>query len=399
MATSIGSMRQAAVALLALVGVSLSVASIQAQISVRRIADVKGQESTRLRGVGLVVGLNGTGDPDLAHTYRALAEMLAGSGLEMMRDINGQQAIAEFRGTNNAAIVFVTAEVPGAGLRQGSKVRCRVDSWGSAVSLQGGMLLESSLTGGPFIGESRRMPVLAVASGPIELHDPQHTTAGIVQAGCQLQVDFENRFTYSEPWTPKRIEGFSPDGAGIFTDEDDAEVETLPHTFFDLVIRPQYAGFGTAAEVAETLSQYQPFLDATGPTPRAKDQVTVQVPIPDYYRDDPVNFISEVLALEMHNKPKSSVVVISRRRGIVIIGDEVRFDPAAVSAADFAVDTGSTRPLDLEGNGPLPPGPGVELKKLQQALNQLQAPPDTLIEIVHGLDRGGYLYGEVLEID
>ncbi|HAN97732.1 MAG TPA: hypothetical protein DCQ98_10015 [Planctomycetaceae bacterium] len=386
--------------LLLLIAIAMMVPGRAAgQIPIRRVADVKGQESSVLRGVGIVVGLKGTGDPDLAATYRALGRMLSGSGLEMMRDVSGQELISEFRGTSNAAIVFVTAEVPGSGLRQGSKVRCRVDSFGSAVSLQGGMLLEASLTGGPYVGDSGKMPILAIASGPIELIDQTHATSGVVDRGCQLQVDFRNTFTYVESWVPRRLDQreFVPDEGGMQIREE--AVEPKQQLYFDLVIRPQYAGFGTASEVAETLKQYQPYLESSGPMPLAKDQVTIQVPIPDYYVDDPVNFVSELLALELHNKPKKSVVVINRRTGIVIIGDEVRFDPAAVSSADFAIDAGATRPLDLDANGPLPPGPGVELKRLQQALDQLQAPPETLIEIVKGLAEGGYLYGEVIEID
>ncbi|MEC8591406.1 MAG: flagellar basal body P-ring protein FlgI, partial [Planctomycetota bacterium] len=42
-----------------------------AQVRIKELCDVKGQEPLMLRGVGLVVGLSGTGDPDLPATMRA----------------------------------------------------------------------------------------------------------------------------------------------------------------------------------------------------------------------------------------------------------------------------------------------------------------------------------------
>lgn len=368
-----------------------------AQVPIHRLCDVKGQESLTLRGVGLVVGLAGTGDPELPATFRALGKMLSGSGLEVMKDLNGQEMITEFRGTKNAALVFISAEVPGEGMRQGTKIRCRVDSFGTASSLQGGMLLESALTAGPFVGDSGRMPILATASGPIRLPDTQDTTSGLIDGGCQLQVDIENRFTYEHEVVPA-VPSLGFDPLNPQANPADLPRETRTQLCFDLVIRPNHAGFGTAAEIVETISRYQLF-EGADVLPRAKDQVTVQVPILGQYADDPVKFVREIMDLELPSKPKSSVVVISRKQGIVIIGEEVRFDPAAVSSGEFVIDANPVRALDLEGTGIVDTGPGVELKKLQQALNQLQATPESLIEIITGLERGGYLYGSVVEID
>ena len=62
-----------------------------AQVRIKELCDVKGQEPLMLRGVGLVVGLSGTGDPDLPATMRALARSLSGSGLEVPKDALGQE--------------------------------------------------------------------------------------------------------------------------------------------------------------------------------------------------------------------------------------------------------------------------------------------------------------------
>lgn len=375
--------------------------SVFGQIRIRSVATVKGQESVQLRGVGLVVGLSGTGDPDLPTNYRALAKLLSGSGFELMRDLNGQEMINELQGLQNAALVFVTAEVPAGGMRQGSRIRCRVDSFGSATSLSGGMLMEASLTGGPAVGEGGEMPILAIASGPVKLIDDRHSTSAMIDDGCQATVDFEHRYTYVAP-IQQEADRFQidPQTGRLVPSNNAADPNAPMGLFFDLVIKPEHANFGTATEIVETVREYS-FVQGgadgvTAAVPRAKDQVTVQVPIPAQYADDPVDYIGEILGLELHNKPKNTTVVIRRRSGIIIIGDEVRFDPAAVTSGDFSVEAEATRRLDLDDTGVIPQGPGVQLKKLQQALIQLQAPPETLIEIILALDNGGYLYGEVI---
>ena len=139
--------------------------TVDAQVRIKDLCKVKGQETITLRGVGLVVGLAGTGDPNLEATKRALARSLSGSGLEMPLNASGQELVEGLKGTPNAALVFITAEVPGAGVRQGSVVNCRVDSFGSATSLQGGRLIEAAMTAGPYAGESGKLEIWATASG------------------------------------------------------------------------------------------------------------------------------------------------------------------------------------------------------------------------------------------
>jgi hypothetical protein len=39
----------------------------------------------------------------------------------------------------------------------------------------------------------------------------------------------------------------------------------------------------------------------------------------------------------------------------------------------------------------------MKLKRLTQALNDLQAPATTIIDIIKHLEVGGHLYGEVIE--
>ena len=63
----------------------------QAQVRIKDLCTVKGQERLTLRGVGLVVGLAGTGDPKLSVTKRALARSLSGSVLSLPTNAAGQE--------------------------------------------------------------------------------------------------------------------------------------------------------------------------------------------------------------------------------------------------------------------------------------------------------------------
>ena len=62
-----------AVSLLAALGTP---EATRAQLKLRDICRVKGQEQNTLHGMGLVVGLKGTGDGDVLPTSRALATMM-----------------------------------------------------------------------------------------------------------------------------------------------------------------------------------------------------------------------------------------------------------------------------------------------------------------------------------
>jgi hypothetical protein len=58
------------------------------------------------------------------------------------------------------------------------------------------------------------------------------------------------------------------------------------------------------------------------------------------------------------------------------------------------VDIAPFRELSLDDAAGL--GAVVKLKRLTQALNDLQAPPATIIDIIKHLEAGGHLYGEII---
>ena len=76
---------------------------------------LKGQETNTLQGLGLVVGLRGTGDGDSAPTSRALARMMQLMGGPMSVDAVGNLNVRDVEDAKNVAMVFVTAKLPPVG--------------------------------------------------------------------------------------------------------------------------------------------------------------------------------------------------------------------------------------------------------------------------------------------
>src|SRR5262245_63090253 len=87
-----------------------------ARTGLKNICRLKGQEENVLRGLGLVVGLNGTGEPNDPTTMRALARAIQHMG-------DGEQGgYDELKRYKNIALVMVTARVPATGARRGDQV-------------------------------------------------------------------------------------------------------------------------------------------------------------------------------------------------------------------------------------------------------------------------------------
>ncbi len=158
------------------------------QIQIRDLCRVKGQEENTLHGLGLVVGLDGTGDNETP-TIRALAKMLELMGNPVAENAPGQWDIEELSNTRNVAMVFVTATVPAEGARQGDTLHCEVNAI-NASSLSGGYLMLTPLLG-PRPGSTR---VYAVCHGPISLDQRAPETTGKVHRGCRLEADIKNSF-------------------------------------------------------------------------------------------------------------------------------------------------------------------------------------------------------------
>ena len=120
---------------------------------IKDLAKVQMGQELQLTGIGLVIGLEGTGDGRRAEfTFQMMANMM--HRMKVAVD-PGQVQV------RNVAGVSITATLPPQ-QRKGSRIDVHVASLGDASSLQGGTLLQSTL-----MGPDGR--IYATAQGPISI--------------------------------------------------------------------------------------------------------------------------------------------------------------------------------------------------------------------------------------
>jgi len=338
-------------------------------LRIRDICRVKGQEQNTLHGVGLVVGLEGTGDGDRP-TTRALAKFLELLGNPISIDSQRQPVLTELENAKNVALVTVTATVPAEGARQGELLNVLVNAF-SAKSLEGGHLMVTPLTG-PRPGDDN---VFGFAQGPLSKDKNGPATAGQVHDGCRLGRDIANNFISDGKIT-------------LVLDKHHASFQTA-NEIEKMLNNPEVSGFGLGrskdrSKLADSFA-------------KAKDQVNIEVRIPAVYQDDPVAFASEVLDLQIIPPRHDARVVIDKRNGVIIVGNNVGVGRVAVSHKNIAIQTGAA-----PGDGPLfvvdqeNDTNTTRLQALVNALNGLKVSTEDIIDIVEALEASGDLYGKLI---
>jgi len=328
-----------------------------ARLTLKSICRIKGQEENSIQGLGVIVGLKGTGDSSsYLPTIRSVAKIMS-----IMGNSPAANAVVELKDTKNVALVLVTTTIPAAGARQGDKIDCVVSSIGSAKSLAGGRLF---LT--PLIGPDPRHPrVYAFAEGAVTMENVTMPNTGRIHEGCRLEEEFFHAFTKDNRIT--------------------------------LVLDQNHADFQVAQDIADLInSQMGKQVSTSTPLAHAFNQGNVVVEIPGQYREDPVSFISQVLSLPIMEPRTVSRVVVNERTGTIVISGDVEIGSVAVTHKNLVIEAGgqsAARPF--VGVDPIDPS-SPKLKALVEALNAVHAPTEDIIEIIKGLDRNGKLHAPLI---
>jgi flagellar P-ring protein FlgI len=344
------------------------------QLRLRDICRLKGQEENTLQGLGLVVGLKGTGDDKLKPTARALARMMQLMGSNITTDSQGFPKLDEIEKAGNVALVFVTAVIPPAGAQQGDTMNCTISAL-SAKSLDGGILMLTPLLG----PRADRPTVYALAQGPITIANPATPTNGTIHRGCKMEATIRNEFIENDKVTlilDSDVSGFST----VQNIED--EINTLN--------RNGLSGFsGNKADPSAKDSDQLMIAQAIDP-------LHIEVTIPRFYRDTPVKFVSLLMDLPLPYVQSKKRVVINEREGVVVIGEDVLLSPVAITHKNLAIEArpgkGGFVAFDTDNGNQ----PRAKLKNLTDALNALEVPTNDVIAIIKALKRQGVLYGELV---
>ncbi|UCG46201.1 MAG: flagellar basal body P-ring protein FlgI [Phycisphaerales bacterium] len=338
---------------------------------IKDIVDIQGVRGNPLAGLGLVIGLAGTGDTTLA-SQQILTNILRDSGLVLSpTDLTG----------GNIAIVMVTAEL-GPFAREGSRIDVDVSSIGDAKTLQGGMLMPTPLKG--LDGQ-----VYAEAHGAVFV-------GGWAATGQQASI------TKNHP-TVGRI----PGGAIVEREEIATFVEALGGRRF-ITLNLRNNDFSTAERVGKAIDRIYP------ESAVCVDAGTIRVTVPEEIgQAQMARFIDEITMLDV-KVDAPAVVVINERTGTIVVGENVGISAVAISQGSLVVkiketefvsqpvapfsNAGTTERVPdtmmgiEEKEGYLIPMPRViTVSDLAKALNAIGATPRDLIAIFNALKKAGAL--------
>src|SRR5262245_45829425 len=328
--------------------------------TVREMTRIKGQGESILQGVGLVVGLPGTGDSgkELA-TARPLAKFLENSGnlIGSLKDLENSKAVA---------LVSVTCVIPADGARADDKFDVIVSVLNSAKSLKGGQLFLAPLRG-PLPTDPR---VYAIAEGPVDIADASSPTTGRVRGGARVMLDI---------LMPAVMDAF------------------------ELIIEPPYAGWSSATQIAVAINaKAQPAGPAVA---TAIDDRTVRVVVPEAERADRAGFLADVLSADVNasHLDLPAQVIFNQRTGAIIVTGDVQISPVAITHKDLTITTTVPPPVASAQNPLLQrerwtglktsarPAEQAKLADLLAAFKQLDIPVQEQIGILEMLHKTGKL--------
>lgn len=325
---------------------------------------VKGQEGNYLQGIGLVVGLKGTGDANLSPTHRALSLMLKHLGSNSGDGPEGEYLQESLKNVKNTALVLVRANVPAEGSEEGDHIDCEVSAL-SAKSLEGGTLAISTLQG----PNPHDKTVWALASGPVALTNPDIPTRGHVMKGCRIEKTIRNPFV-------------TPEGK------------------LYLVINQGHQDWRMAQEIVFGVNNLEQNISrgTSGQIARALDQKTIEVNIPPQYREEPVFFVSILMETPIVDSMLNNKVVINKQQSLVVIGSDVEIGPVVVNHKGIKVEAGNPEAnqfvtVDSQKSY------ATRLKDLEEALTSLKVPTGDIIDIIEALHRQGKVYGELVYVN
>jgi flagellar P-ring protein FlgI len=329
---------------------------------------IEGVRDNQLAGYGIVVGLAGKGDSQqTVFPYQSLTNILERMGVAVSPTLIR---------VKDTAAVMVTATLPPFA-QPGTRIDATVAAIGDASTLQGGILIMTSLRGAD--GQ-----VYAVAQGPV-------VTGGFAAGGPSATQ------TVNHPTV-----GRAPNSAIV----ERAAPSVAPKTVARLQLRqPDYT---TAARIAEAINKQFP--DA-----HAENAGLVSVPIPPDFQTRSAEFIAQLESLTVE-PDRPARVIINERTGTIVLGKDVRISPIAIMHGNLNVEVQSTP--EVSQPGPLSQGTtqvvqqgrvaaaeeksrnvvlkdGATIEELVRALAAIGSTPRDVIAILQSLKTAGALEADI----
>jgi flagellar P-ring protein precursor FlgI len=344
-------------------------------VRLKDLASVKGVRDNQLVGYGLVVGLNGTGDGNnAAFTTKGLANILKNMGVKI-----DPQTLK----VKNVASVMVTAKLPPF-VKVGQGIDVILSSVGDATSLQGGTLVATPLKG-------LDNKVYAIAQGPMSI------------GGFEVEGAIAGR--QKNHLTVARI----PNGASVERE--------VPFSFVnkeEISISLDRPDFTTISRMVEEIDRF-----LGGSFARARDGATVDIEVPENYRQQEVSFLAALENLEI-TPDIPAKVVLDERTGTIVMGENVQISQLALSHGNLSLQVRAAKSRSptkeellespateelLLGRESVTTGAvghrlvtipeGTSLGEVVRALNSVGVAPRDLIAIFQSIKASGALQAEL----
>lgn len=338
---------------------------------IKDVASFEGIRDNQISGLGLIVGLNGTGDRrQTVFSTQMLTNMLERSGITVSPD---QMRV------KNIAAVMVTATLPPF-VRRGSHIDVTVSSIGDAESIQGGVLIMT-----PLMAANREIYV--TAQGQIAL-------GGFSAGGGG------NRVQSGHP-TVGRI----PNGGLV---EKEVPVDLASKTQLVLLLNESDLTSATRAvrAINETVGRQ---------VAAAQDGRTVSIKIPEEYAGRPVEYMALIENARMDVDARARVE-INEKTGTIVMGKEVRISSVSIIHGNLSLQVGTilevSQPSEFaQGKTTVVPQTtvtaqedkaktvtlrdGASVEEVVRALNSIGASPRDIVAILQAIKAAGALHAEL----
>jgi flagellar P-ring protein precursor FlgI len=363
-----------AAAMIGLVAAAASAAGVTARVG--DVTKVKGQRTNELIGMGLVVGLAGTGDGDeYLPSMRPLAAALK-------QFANPVTSIEELGGSKNVAIVMVSARLPEFGVREGSTIDVHVSTFGSAKSLKGGRLLTT-----PLLYHDRNIrQVFAYATGAIELNENNVLTSGVIRNGATVEQDVLLRFKATGRELPFSSSWIKSEA-----------------NYITLVVDDTHASWAMVHEIATALNTELAQTADVEQVALAVDPKNVVVLVPA--SQDVASWLREVERTVLLVPEAEARVIVDKKTGTIVVSGDARISPVIISQKGLTITVTPPAPAgqpaaaagftNFMAVDPSQAG-DAHVRDLLEALKPLNVPVEDRIEILTKIHQLGKLHAELV---
>jgi flagellar P-ring protein precursor FlgI len=338
---------------------------------IRNVTRLHNSMPHQLIGIGVVVGLAGTGSSDRG-TRQAVLNVVRQLGLNLtMADVVG----------GNTALVSLTCSLPPFA-KQGQPMDVKVEVLSDSVSLRGGELLRAELKGVDGLA-------YVSAQGPL-------LVAGYTAQGANAQVTKNPSAT---AWLQNGGIVIRDQNSSFFSESGALELQVLNPSPFNAASIASGVGTALAGSSAKV---------------EAVDQSLVRIELPDDERTAAnairiLNLVGNV-RVPVENPAK---ILIDQTSGTVLAGEGVLISPCVVGMSEFTIaiveEDQISQPNPLSNGTTEKVGRtsvevqttntdlkqvrgGATVSDLLQNLKTLGLTPGQLVSVFQALDQGGYLH-------